>query len=378
MKRKMKIREFLTRKKVAAGCVAAAAVIAAGSFSMVMQSSDIPELSSYTDPVIETTITGDDTPLASKPKVTTKTKRKTKTTRKKVKLKKASKKSYTKKLPKKKKTTTKTRKSGKKTVKTQTTVQTATTEKYTKKSKQKVVTQKIVTTVKTTTTVAASQQNAQTQEVSFQSSGTQNSGSAKTSSQKASKHTISNVASIAPKMDSRVLNAYARMGFTVTVDPNAAYAGHFDARSRSITIQEADETIYHELGHFLLAKKNGIVVTEFSLGMGPRLFSTQKGETRYSIKLFPIGGSCAMLGEDTGEEELPGTFNAAPVWGRISVVSAGPIFNFVLAFLLSVIITGFVGYDPAEIMEVEKGSPAAEAGLREGDIVTEFDGYTVM
>lgn len=245
MKRKMKIKEFLTRKKVAAGCVAAAAVIAAGSFSMVMQSSDIPELSSYTDPVIETTITGDDTPLASKPKVTTKTKRKTKTTRKKVKLKKASKKSYTKKLPKKKKTTTKTRKSGKKTVKTQTTVQTATTEKYTKKSKQKVVTQKIATTV------AASQQNAQTQEVSFQSSGTQNSGSAKTSSQKASKHTISNVASIAPKMDSRVLNAYARMGFTVTVDPNAAYAGHFDARSRSITIQEADETIYHELGHFL-------------------------------------------------------------------------------------------------------------------------------
>ena len=240
MKRKMKIKEFLTRKKVAAGCVAAAAVIAAGSFSMVMQSSDIPELSSYTDPVIETTITGDDTPLASKPKVT-----------KKVKLKKASKKSYTKKLPKKKKTTTKTRKSGKKTVKTQTTVQTATTEKYTKKSKQKVVTQKIVTTVKTTTTVAASQQNAQTQEVSFQSSGTQNSGSAKTSSQKASKHTISHVASIAPKMDSRVLNAYARMGFTVPVDPNAAYAGHFDARSRSITIQEADETIYHELGHFL-------------------------------------------------------------------------------------------------------------------------------
>lgn len=136
-------------------------------------------------------------------------------------------------------------------MKTQTTVQTATTEKYTKKSKQKVVTQKVVTTIKTTTTVANPQQNVQTQEVSFQSSGTQKSGSAKNTSQKASKQTISNVASIAPKMDSRVLNAYTRMGFTVTVDPNAAYAGHFDARSRSITIQEADETIYHELGHFL-------------------------------------------------------------------------------------------------------------------------------
>ena len=250
MKRKMKIKEFLMRKKVAAGCVVAAAVIAAGSFSMVMQSSDIPELSSYTDPVIETTITGDDTPLASKPKVTTKTTSKTKTTRKKVKLKKASKKSYTKKLPKKKKTTTKTKKSGKTTVKTQTTVQTATSEKYTKKSKQKVVTQKVVTTVKTTTTVESTQQNAQTQTTAVQSSGTQNNAST-ASTKTASKQTISNVASIAPKMDSRVLNAYSRMGFTVTVDPSYAYAGHFDARSRNITIQEADETVYHELGHFL-------------------------------------------------------------------------------------------------------------------------------
>ena len=102
--------------------------------------------------------------------------------------------------------------------------------------------------------------------------------------------------------------------------------------------------IIHELGHFLLAKKNGIVVTEFSLGMGPRLFSTQKGETRYSIKLFPIGGSCAMLGEDTDIENEPGTFNSASVWGRISVVAAGPVFNFIMAFVLSVIIVGAVGY----------------------------------
>ena len=59
--------------------------------------------------------------------------------------------------------------------------------------------------------------------------------------------------------------------------------------------------LFHEFGHFLFAKLNGISVTEFSLGMGPRLWSFQKGETRYSLKLLPLGGSCAMVGEDTAE-----------------------------------------------------------------------------
>ena len=135
--------------------------------------------------------------------------------------------------------------------------------------------------------------------------------------------------------------------------------------------------LIHELGHFLLAKINGIGVTEFSLGMGPRLFGVQKGETRYSVKLFPLGGSCAMVGEDTAEEELQGSFNAAPVLGRISVVAAGPVFNFILAFILSVIIVGFVGYDPAEIVEVQKGSAASEAGIEAGDVITEYNGYHV-
>ena len=135
--------------------------------------------------------------------------------------------------------------------------------------------------------------------------------------------------------------------------------------------------LFHEFGHFLFAKLNGISVTEFSLGMGPRLWSFQKGETRYSLKLLPLGGSCAMVGEDTAEEEIPGSFNAASVWGRISVVAAGPIFNFILAFVLAVIIVGFVGYDPAEVLEVDKNSAAAEAGLQNGDIITEYDGYHV-
>ena len=63
--------------------------------------------------------------------------------------------------------------------------------------------------------------------------------------------------------------------------------------------------------------------------------------------------------------------------GRISVVAAGPVFNFILAFILSVIITGFVGYDPAQIMTVESGSTAEQAGIREGDIITEYNGYHI-
>lgn len=131
--------------------------------------------------------------------------------------------------------------------------------------------------------------------------------------------------------------------------------------------------VFHELGHFLLAKKNGIEVTEFSLGMGPRLLSTVKGNTRYSLKLFPIGGSCIMVGED-GEEDGPGSFGHASVWGRISVVAAGPIFNFILAFVFALVITSVMGYDPPKVLSVEENSPAEEAGLQVGDIITSFQG----
>lgn len=134
--------------------------------------------------------------------------------------------------------------------------------------------------------------------------------------------------------------------------------------------------VFHELGHFLLAKKNGIEVTEFSLGMGPRLLSTVKGNTRYSLKLFLIGGSCMMVGED-GEEDGPGSFGHASVWGRISVVAAGPIFNFILAFVFALVITSVMGYDPPKVLSVEENSPAEEAGLQVGDIITSFQGKPI-
>ena len=134
--------------------------------------------------------------------------------------------------------------------------------------------------------------------------------------------------------------------------------------------------LVHEFGHFLLAKCSGIGVVEFSVGMGPRIFSVEKGETRYSIKALPFGGSCMMVGED-GEEDGPGSFGHASVWGRISVVAAGPIFNSILAFVFALVITSVMGYDPPKVLSVEENSPAEEAGLQVGDIITSFQGKPI-
>ena len=91
---------------------------------------------------------------------------------------------------------------------------------------------------------------------------------------------------------------------------------------------------FHELGHFTLAKLNGIDVQEFAIGMGPTLFSKEYKGTVYAVHLLPIGGFCAM-GEDDEETESPGNFNKKSVWARISVIAAGPIFNFIMAFVLA-------------------------------------------
>ena len=148
--------------------------------------------------------------------------------------------------------------------------------------------------------------------------------------------------------------------------------------------------LFHELGHFLLAKRGGIAVTEFSLGMGPRLLSHEWGGTLYSLKLFPFGGSCLMLGEDPEEKnskdvwparqsrEIPGaddehSFQMASVWTRISVVAAGPIFNFILAYLMAMIIVAGVGYD-STVINVIPGSAAEAAGMEDGDQITSIGG----
>ncbi len=134
--------------------------------------------------------------------------------------------------------------------------------------------------------------------------------------------------------------------------------------------------IFHELGHFLLAKKNGIKVTEFSLGMGPRLLSYPGKETRYSIKALPLGGSCMMLGEDETSED-PSSFNKKGVFARMSVIAAGPIFNFILAFVLALFVVGVAGIDKPYVAELPAGFPAAEAGLKNGDLITKINGDKV-
>lgn len=129
--------------------------------------------------------------------------------------------------------------------------------------------------------------------------------------------------------------------------------------------------IIHELGHFLLAKKNGICVTEFSLGMGPRIAGFTMGETRYSLKVLPFGGSCLMLGED-GKSEGDRAFGNKTVGARISVIAAGPIFNFILAFVLAIFIIGNIGYDSTKVHLLE-GYPAKEAGMQDGDRIVKLN-----
>lgn len=133
--------------------------------------------------------------------------------------------------------------------------------------------------------------------------------------------------------------------------------------------------IVHELGHFLLAKYNKVTVTEFSVGMGPRLLSHEWGGTRYSLKLLPFGGSCMMVGEDEESEE-EGSFGSKSVGARIAVVAAGPVFNFILAFVLSVILVTNLGYDDT-VVDVTPGYPAAEAGMQNGDELVKIGGSRV-
>lgn len=182
--------------------------------------------------------------------------------------------------------------------------------------------------------------------------------------------------------------------------------------------------VSHEFGHYIVAKLNGIRVIEFGIGMGPKLCGFKKGGTEYCIRLLPIGGACiydmdedeltggdmasreaadmlrkAQVGELTGRvpkteegaesvneagrddsflnEKNGIAFTKAGVWRRIAVVLAGPIFNFILAYLLALIVVWNTGSTSPVINNVMEGYPAEEAGMQSGDIITEMNGSKV-
>jgi regulator of sigma E protease len=130
--------------------------------------------------------------------------------------------------------------------------------------------------------------------------------------------------------------------------------------------------LFHELGHFLLAKRSGIRVNEFCLGLGPTIFGKQIGETKYSIKLFPFGGACMMEGEDEDSAD-DRAFGRKSVWARMSVVVAGPVFNFIMAYILAVILISCVGIDVPVVSGVVEGYSAEAAGMQEGDVIVKIN-----
>ncbi len=144
----------------------------------------------------------------------------------------------------------------------------------------------------------------------------------------------------------------------------------------------------HEFGHFICAKLSGIKVLEFSVGMGPRLLKFGKGETVYSLRLLPVGGYCSMEGEDDNSEDSR-SFRNQSVWKRIIVLFAGAFMNFVLGFVLVVVMTcmsssvatmeisGFSGVKNDD-GTVEYYASSYESGLRHGDIIKEMDGMKIL
>ncbi|MEE3393733.1 MAG: RIP metalloprotease RseP [Lachnospiraceae bacterium] len=155
---------------------------------------------------------------------------------------------------------------------------------------------------------------------------------------------------------------------------------------------------FHELGHFIFAKRNGVFVNEFSVGMGPRIITCARQDgknkvrffcsqkkfeesadwnrvTRYSLKILPLGGSCMMKGEDE-EAADSDAFNNKSVWSRFKIVFAGPLFNFILAFVFSIIIIAYNGVDIPNVVQIAN-SNAIDAGIESGDRIISINGKRI-
>jgi len=145
---------------------------------------------------------------------------------------------------------------------------------------------------------------------------------------------------------------------------------------------------FHELGHYWVARRAGVVVEVFSIGFGPEIYgwTSSKTGTRWRIAAIPLGGYVRMRGDQSeaggaseGASSVAGSFAGAGLWWRIGIVAAGPIANFILGILLFAMVYMTAGkvFLPAQIGEVMPETAAAEAGLQPGDLVTGIDGISV-
>jgi len=144
--------------------------------------------------------------------------------------------------------------------------------------------------------------------------------------------------------------------------------------------------LFHEWGHFIVARKSGMKVLEFAFGIGPKLFGIQGKETLYSVRLFPLGGFCRFLSAEEVQEEdavnkeelLSRSFESKPIWKRMLVIAAGPAMNFVLGAVLFIVLFAWFGVPTAVNENVIGGlienKPAAKAGLEVGDRILKVNG----
>ena len=134
----------------------------------------------------------------------------------------------------------------------------------------------------------------------------------------------------------------------------------------------------HELGHFLAAKACGVRVNEFSIGMGPAIFHTTKGETEYSLRLLPIGGYCAMEGEDEESGDERAFCNKKP-WRRFIIVAMGATFNLILGLIIvAVTLAPQKAFNSTVVAEFKENAVSEQSGLKVDDKIIEVEGRKIF
>jgi len=134
--------------------------------------------------------------------------------------------------------------------------------------------------------------------------------------------------------------------------------------------------IPHEWGHLIVAKKCGVKVNEFSVGMGPLLFKTQRGETQYSFRLLPLGGYCAMEGEEEASDD-PRSYYAKSNGQKVAILLAGVTMNVIIAIVVMSVMVALTGVPTTKIETVTSGYPAEAAGIETGDKLLEINGNKI-